>query len=488
MDRASRPATISTTYANGTWAKTTAIPADKSNYGMFTVLDDLSRQRTRDILDEAQGHPTSKIGNAYASFLDEAAVEAKGLGADPALARRDQGGCRARPAMPRCSPRPTATASAIPFGGYVGQDDKNPEIYIVHGLQGGLGMPDRDYYLQTDPKLAEARGRLSPHLDKMLTLAGEPNAAARARRSRVRNQRSPRSHWTRIDSRDATKTYNKMTRRRARKPGARLRFRRLFSGASAPTSSERHRRPAERLQGHRRSWSPRRRWRCSRTSCWSARSTAMRAVSVRARSTRRISPSTAPSCRGTPEQEARWKRAVDFVTDATGRESARSMSRDISRPRPRRRPTSWSRTSSRAMDRRIDSSTWMAPETKVEGACQARRLHAQDRLSRPLARLFRRSRSSAATCSAMRCARASSTMNHNVGKLGKPIYRWEWGMTPMTINAYANFGMDEIVFPAAILQPPFFDPQCRSGGQLWRHRRGDRPRDQPSFRRSGRQI
>ena len=66
-------------------------------------------------------------------------------------------------------------------------------------------------------------------------------------------------------------------------------------------------------------------------------------------------------------------------------------------------------------------------------------------------------------------------MTISVGKLGGPIRRWEWGMTPMTINAYANFGMQEIVFPAAILQPPFFDPQRRPGDQLWRHRRGDRP-------------
>ena len=143
MDRNVRPGDNFYNYANGTWARATPIPADKSNYGMFTVLDDLSRTRTQEILDDKKDDPSSKIGNAYASFLDEAAVEAKGLAPiQPWLSRIKALSSRASYAA--LIAEADRAGIAGPVGGFVGQDDKNPDEYALNLFQAGLGMPDRD--------------------------------------------------------------------------------------------------------------------------------------------------------------------------------------------------------------------------------------------------------------------------------------------------------------------------------------------------------
>ena len=146
-------------YANGTWAKNTPIPADKSNYGFFSVLQDLSQQRVRDILDAAKDDPSSRIGMAYSSFLDEAAVEAKGLAPiqpwlDQVRGLNNRGGYAALEGE--------AARNGITglFGGFVAQDDRNTDVYITTLGQAGLGMPDRDMYLLNDAESRLAAGRL----------------------------------------------------------------------------------------------------------------------------------------------------------------------------------------------------------------------------------------------------------------------------------------------------------------------------------------
>jgi putative endopeptidase len=131
-------------YANGTWARNTQIPADKSNFGMFTVLDDLSKERTRTIIEESAKDPSSKIGNAYNSYLDTAAIDAKGLAAfKPWL---DQvHGLKSKAGLAELYARADRMGISTPFAFYIGQDDKNPDRYVTGLAQSGLGMPDRDY-------------------------------------------------------------------------------------------------------------------------------------------------------------------------------------------------------------------------------------------------------------------------------------------------------------------------------------------------------
>lgn len=179
MDRTIAPGDDFYAFANGTWEKTTPIPADKSNFGMFTVLEDLSRSRTREILDGVRTDANSKIGVAYATYLDQASIDAKGLAPiQPWLGKIKALSGKAGYAALAAE----ASVNGIegPFGGYVGPDDKHPDVYALNLSQSGLGLPDRDYYLSTDAKMVETRNAYVAHIAKMFTLAGEPNAQARA--------------------------------------------------------------------------------------------------------------------------------------------------------------------------------------------------------------------------------------------------------------------------------------------------------------------
>src|SRR5689334_3927768 len=210
MDKSVAPGDDFFTYANGTWAKNTPIPPDKARYGMFNVLDDLSKERTKTIIDEQAKDPNSKIGNAYQSFMDEAAIEAKGLTPfEPWL--NEVRGIKAKKDLPKLYSDADRMGIDTPYRGFVGQDRKASDRYTLNVLQGGLGMPDRDYYLSSDPKLVDTKAKYLQHLTNELTLAGEANAAARAKAILAFETKIAKVHWPRADSRDASKTYNKMS-------------------------------------------------------------------------------------------------------------------------------------------------------------------------------------------------------------------------------------------------------------------------------------
>ncbi len=442
-------------FANGTWARNTPIPADKSNYGSFNLLDDLSKQRTHDILEQAAADPSSNIGNAYASFLDQQSIEAKGL--EPIQPWLTQvRAVRAKSALPALYARAAALGITTPFGTGVGQDDKNPEQYALGLYQSGLGMPDPDYYLSSDAKLVETRGKYLQHLTNMLSLAGEANAAGRAKAILALETQIAGAHWTRVESRDADKTYNKMSLPELTRSAPGFDFRTLFVQSGAPVDSAIVAQPSAVAK--------------------TARIVAAAPIGVLkdqllVRSLDEyaaVLPSAfdkeqfafyGTALSGTPEQEVRWKRAVSFTTDALSDDLGKVYVQRYFPPETKAAADRLVRNVIAAMNRRIDQLDWMSPETKV-------RAHAKLAAFTPKIGYPDRWRD----FSGLRIDRADALGNamrsaefehqYNVTKLGKPIYRWEWGMTPMEINAYANFGMVEIVFPAAILQPPFFDPHA----------------------------
>ena len=236
MDRSVAPGDNFYGFASGNWAKSTPIPPDKSSYGMFTRLDDISRSRTREILEEAKNDPKSKIGNAYASYLDTATIEAKGLAPfEPWLNRvRSLSSKEGYAALVAEADR---NGIGGPVGAGVGQDDKEPNQYVLGLGQAGLGMPDRDYYLKDDPKLVATRNAYRQHLEKVLTLAGEKDAAARAEGILGYETQIAKAHWDRIDSRDATKTYNKMATAQLIKDAPGFDFATYFRGIGAPVNT-----------------------------------------------------------------------------------------------------------------------------------------------------------------------------------------------------------------------------------------------------------
>jgi putative endopeptidase len=455
MDRTIAPGDNFYGYANGTWAKTTPIPADKSNYGSFNVLDDLSRERTRGLIEEQAKDPNSRIGAAYASFMDQAAIEAKGLAPfQPWLSQI--AAVDSKSDLPALYAEANKLSISGPFGGYVGQDDKAPDTYALSIFQGGLGMPDRDYYLSKDAKLAETKAKYLQHLTNVLTLAGQPNAAARAKAILDLETSIAKVSWTRTDSRDADKTYNKMTVAQLEKRAPGYDFSTFFKDAGVDVDTVIVAQPSA-VTGI--------------ASLISKTPLAVLKDQLLVRSLDGYAPylpsafdkeqfsfyGTALS--GTPEQEARWKRAVDFTTNTLGDDVSKLYVARYFPPETKAAADTMVKNIIAAMDRRIDQLEWMSPETKVKA-------HAKLAAFTPKIGYPSQWRDMSGLeidrndliGNAMRSARFEH--DYQTGKLGKPIYKWEWGMTPMTINAYANFGMVEIVFPAAILQPPFFDPNA----------------------------
>ena len=442
-------------YANGTWAKNTPIPPDKSNYGSFNILDDLSRERTRGIIEGQAKDPNSKIGNAYASFMDEAALEAKGLaGFEPWLSKVR--GLSTKANLADLYAEADRLSISGPFGMFVGQDDKSPENYALNMLQSGLGMPDRDYYLSTDSKLTETKAKYLQHLANMLELAGEKNAAERAKAILDFESKIARVHWTKADSRDATKTYNKMTLAQLSKLAPGFDFRTLFTGVGANVDSVIVAQPSA-VKG------------ISRLLAQTPLTVLKDQLLVRSLDgysaylpqafDKESFAFYGTVLSGTPEQEARWKRGVDFTVTALGDDVSKLYVTRYFPPETKAAADELVKNVIAAMDRRIDKLDWMSPETKGKA-------HAKLAAFTPKIGYPSQWRDMSALVidrndligNAMRSARFEH--EYNVGKLGNPIRRWEWGMTPMEINAYANFGMVEIVFPAAILQPPFFDPNA----------------------------
>jgi putative endopeptidase len=455
MDRSAAPGNNFYQYANGTWARMTQIPSDKSNYGMFSVLDDLSRQRTKEILDDALANRSSRIGNAYASFLDEGSVETKGLTPIQPWLNRIKG-LTSKAGYAALVAEADRSGIGGPVAAFVGQDDKNPEDYALTMVQAGLGMPDRDYYLSADPKIAQTRAAYLAHLEKMFTLAGEPNAAARARALMTYETSLARAHWTRVDSRDATKTYNMKTvaQLQAEAPG--FDYRSYFSGIGANVDKVIVAQPSA-VKG------------IAAAVARAPLAVLKDQLLIRSLDNyAQVLPAAlanenfafyGTTLSGTPEMEPRWKRGVSFVTDAMGEEVGKAYVDRYFPPETKAAADQLVKNVIAAMDRRIDRLEWMSPETKVRAhaklAAFTPKIGYPDRWRDYSALEIRRDDLFGNALRANRFAH-----EYNVGKLGKPIYRWEWGMTPMEINAYANFGMVEIVFPAAILQPPFFDPHA----------------------------
>ena len=236
MDSSIAPGNDFYGYANGTWAKKTPIPADKSNYGMFTVLDDLSRDRTRQIIDDQAKDPNSNIGAAYASFMDQSSIEAKGLAPfDPWL--NQVRGITSKDDLAALYSEADRLGINIPYVMFIGQDRKASDQYALNVLQGGLGMPDREYYLSKDPKQVETKEKYLQHLTNVLELAGEKNAVVRAKAILNFETGVAKVHWTRAESREVSKTYNKMSLAEVRKFAPGFDFRSLVKGDGANVDS-----------------------------------------------------------------------------------------------------------------------------------------------------------------------------------------------------------------------------------------------------------
>jgi len=455
MDKSIVPGDDFYGFANGTWARNTPIPADKSSFGAFEQLQDLSDKRTRGLLEAAGSDASSKIGRAYSTYLDTATIEAKGLspikpwlGQIAALQSKD-GYAALLVAASRAG-------IGTPFASGVTQDAKNPDVYTVALRQSGLGMPDRDYYLSSDAKLAEAKTAYVAHIAKMLALAGEADAEPRAQAIVDFETAIAKASWTRIQSRDADKTYNKMTVAEVQAAAPGFDFATYFKASGTPVDTV--------IVGQ--------------PSAITGIAALVGAAPLQVLKDQLIVRSldayadVLPKAfddeqfhfygtvlNGTPQQRERWKRAVSFTSGALTDDVSKVYVAKYFPPATKAAADLLVKNIIAAMNARIGKLTWMAPETKVKA--HAKLAAFTPRIGYPT------QWHDYATLDIVKgdafgneWRAAQWAYDYNRAKFGKAIYRWEWGMTPMTVNAQANPTLVAITFPAAILQPPFFDPNA----------------------------
>jgi putative endopeptidase len=451
-------------FANGTYLRTLEIPADKASYGMFNKLDELSRERTRGIIEEAarlnaaDGTNAQKVGDFYSAFMDEAAIEQRGAAPlaaslQPFLAARSKGDFARALAESADGFGP----SLFPY--YINQDAKDPERYVPIFLQGGLGMPDRDYYLSNDAKLAEARSKYVPHIARMLVLAGIPQARATTAAQGVLafETRLARVHWTRVESRDDDKTYNKWSRADFARRAPGFDWNAYLTGlglgqsedfiVSQPTAFAGM---AKAIQA-----TP-----LQVLKDWAVLHTARDAAPVlpKAFLEERFDFSNR-TLQGTPEIEPRWKRAVNAVNGSIGEAVGELYVTRYFPPATKAKADELVRNITAAMDTRLANLPWMTPETRVKA--RAKLASFRSKIGYPDKWIDYSALTVREGDAYGNFERATEfEYRRQLAKLGRPVDRDEWFMTPMTVNAYANPTMNEIVFPAAILQPPFFDPNA----------------------------
>ena len=450
-------------YVNGTYLKTLVIPADRSNYGMFTKLRDLSQERTRLIVEaaartkSAPGSEAQKVGDFYASFMDEAAIEAKGL--TPLAPRLAEiAAIKDRAALAQAFGDASRDGVDVPIGVGPQQDLKNPDIYAVYIGQGGLGMPDRDYYLDTkNPKFAEVRTKYQKYIVDLLKLANIPDAEARGKAIYDLEVKIAQAHWTKVEERQVDKTYNPVSRTEidgkyagvdwtplltaagvAGRPEYVISTPSAIAGAAKLVRSESLDTWKDYLAFHTLD-----RWAPLLPKAFVATKFAF----------------TGTVLSGQPENQLRWKRGVDATSGALGEAAGKLYVAKYFPPEAKAKADALVRNIIAAMDNRLANLTWMDPATKAEA--RAKLAVFTPKIGYPdkwrdysNLQIVRGD----ALGNSMRAARFD--YQREVDKIGKPIDRSEWGMTPMTVNAYANPLWNEIVFPAAILQPPFFDPNA----------------------------
>lgn len=455
MDRTVEPGDDFYAFANGEWARKTEIPADKSNYGMFTALDDLSKNRVAELLKVESAKKGNKAGDAYASYMDEATVEKLGLKPiQPWLKRVRM--VKSHADFEKLLPVAARNGAGALFGGYVGQDDKNPEIYIFQIYQGGTGLPDRDMYLVDNEKFDAIRTAYRKYLADMLTHAGEGNAVARADAIFAMEKKIAEVQWTREDSSDASKTYNKMNIAELDGITPGLKMSPILKALSPKINEVIVAQPSA-ITAIAKIY--------SETGIGVLKDQMIvGSLAAYADVLPNAIADTAfafygTTLSGTPKRQERWKRAVDFTQGAIGEEVGKLYAARYFPPETKAAMNQLVENVKTALGRRIENLDWMQPETKLRA--KAKLANFTTKIGYP---------DKWKDYSKLKIARGDLFGNQlrannwafddNIGRLGGPIRRWEWGMLPQTVNAYANFGMNEIVFPAAILQPPFFDPKA----------------------------
>jgi putative endopeptidase len=459
MDRSVRPGDDWFRFVNGTWAKNTAIPADRSSYGAFAVLRDLSEVRLRQLVSgyspSDTAHPDRmKAALLYQGFMDQATAEK--LDAEPLLRRLEPVRSAAnKDDIARLMGRSIGGFGASFFGPGVNDDAKQPDIYSLYLRQSGLGLGDRDFYV--NPKFQPQVARYQQYVAQMLTMANWPNPQAAAAAVVAMETKLANAHWTRAQSRDRDKTYNLMTiaELKANAPGFPWDAFRDAAGigkAERAIVAQNTAFPAIAKLFAETDLDTLKAWQAFRTADNIAPMLSKRFVDAQFDFRSKF-------LNGQPEQRERWKRAIAFTENAIGEGIGRDYVALYFPPESKAKMDKLVANLRVALKGRIDNLPWMTAATKKQ---------AQDKLQGFNVKIGYADKWRDYSALDIKpgdlvgnAERAGQfEWDYRRQRMGNPVDKAEWGMTPQTVNAYYNSVKNEIVFPAAILQPPFFDPKA----------------------------
>ncbi len=452
-------------YANGGWVKNNPIPASESAWGSFNELAEKNNAVLRDLLNEASSNTTSAkgsaaqlIGDFYAAGMDSIAINSAGI--TPIKPELEKVGAAKTTdeLLQTVADLKTKGISGY-FTMYVTQDDKISTKYALQAVQGGLSMPDRDYYLKTDERSKNIRTAYITHLQNMFKLMGDDATTAQKKAKTVMGieTRLAKASRARVDLRDPYANYNKMTIQEFTNKNSNLKINKLLSGMGAQAAKE-------IIVGQ--------------PDFFKELNTMLKAVPLddwKTYTQWHIAKTMAPylsqpfaqenfnffgkALGGAKEMQPRWKRVLRATDDAMGEALGQLYVQKTFSPDAKKKALEMVNNLQEAFKEHVRTLDWMSEETKQQ---------AQQKLNAFAVKIgypdkwkdykgLEVDRSSYAA----NVMRASQFMfKDNIGKIGKPVDRTEWFMSPPTVNAYYNPSMNEIVFPAGILQPPFFDPNA----------------------------
>ncbi|GBQ92546.1 M13 family metallopeptidase [Gluconobacter albidus] len=471
MDRAVQPGNNFFEYANGTYLKNLKIPGDMSSYGPFRILYELSLSRQKTILDEAAKkvaqQPTDdmgKIGTYYASFLDQKAVDRLGgkpLAADLETIRNVNDGKSLAAAF-------GASLKSMMFSTFqigVEQDQKDPERYMLMldqgmsiGVSGGLGLPDTSYY--TNPKLADKKKAYQAYVAKMLTLEGWPDAAKNAQAVVDLETALAKVEVPRDQTRDPLKIYNPMPVSELQKLAPDFDWVTCLTSAGLPAEGLESRKidvrePAgiKAMTAVLKAADP------ATLRAWLAFHLGDNAAGYLSSTFYDASfDFNSHTLSGVAQQSPRWKRAVRVTNGALGWALGREYVARYFPPSAQAQITDLVQKVKASFHDRLEHNSWMDEPTRRAALNKLDHFAIQVGYPKKWWDYSKLDiRKGDVYGNAVRGAAFS--WQHDLDKLDKPVDRDEWGMTPQTVNAYNDPTMNEIVFPAAILQPPFFDPK-----------------------------
>jgi predicted metalloendopeptidase len=462
FDQAVRPQDDFYRYVNGTWLKKTEIPSDKAGWGSFYEIRDAIQPQLRALIEDAAKNGSDaeakKIGDLFASFMDEARLETLGLKPLEGEFKKIDA-LKDKKQIPALIAHYNRIGVAAPYDVGVHQDNKDATKYVVDFSQSGLGLPDRDYYLKDDDaKLKEIRAKYLAHIEKMLAMSGDKKAAANAKAILALETELAKVQWTKVELRDPVKAYNPtdVAKLNALTPGYDWKAYLTAAGIDGKVNYVIIGQPSF-MKGFAdvlkktplATWKTYFRWHLLSDNA-SFLPKAYDEEHFAFYST---------TLRGVPQQQPRWKRAVTLVEGSIGEGLGKLYVAKYFPPEYKARMEKLVGNLLEAYRQSIDTLDWMGPETKKE---------ALKKLSTFMPKIGYPNKWR--DYSSLTIVRDDLIGNvwrangfeyqRNMNKLGKPVDRDEWGMTPQTVNAYYNPELNEIVFPAAILQPPFFNAQA----------------------------